>query len=209
MSAPVVDALGDFLVPIDSVSAHPQNARTHDLDAIAGSLADHDQYLPIIVQASTGHIVAGNGTWKAARQLGWTAIAALVLELDDAAALAYLLADNRTGETGRYDEAILAEALSTLPTLEGTGYDPFTLNRLLDSLKVSDLDAEAGDDRQPTPDAAADYLNSEQRRLVLVLPAECAERVMQALDESIQGEETRGAAVARLASQEAARAANR
>ena len=51
---------------IASVQPHPRNVRQGDVGAIATSLSTHGQYRPIVVQESTGHILAGNHTYKAA-----------------------------------------------------------------------------------------------------------------------------------------------
>lgn len=198
--------LAGFQVPINSVKPHPENARTHALPVLEASLTDHDMYQPIIVQESTRHIVAGNGTWKAAKKLKWKTIAAVVVPFSDEDALAYLLADNRTGETGRYDESLLLHALDALGDLAGTGYSQDARDALAASIRVPNLDAEAGAGTRATPDAAEDYLNSEQRRLVLVLPSACAEAFHEALDAKLLEGETRAAAVNRLALEAVARA---
>jgi hypothetical protein len=75
------------------------------------------------VQRSTNYIVKGNHTWKAAKKLGWENIDVLVLDMDDATARAYLIADNATADRATYDESALLEVLKTsLSNLEGTGF---------------------------------------------------------------------------------------
>jgi hypothetical protein len=98
--------------PIDDVSPHPRNVRQGDVGAISVSLEAHGQYKPILVQKSSGHIVAGNHTWQAAKALGWEKVAVQYLDIDDDKALRILLADNRTTDLSSYDEAGLAEVLS-------------------------------------------------------------------------------------------------
>lgn len=66
------------------------------------------QRKPIVLQASTGYVVAGNHLVQAARALHWTEVAANVQEMDDAEATAFMLADNRTSDLGGYDDALLA-----------------------------------------------------------------------------------------------------
>lgn len=102
----------DFAVEINSVQPHPRNVRQGDIGAISVSLDAHGQYKPILVQRSTNYIIAGNHTWKAATQLGWTEIAVQFLDLDDDKALRILLADNRATDLATYDEHALAEILS-------------------------------------------------------------------------------------------------
>jgi ParB-like chromosome segregation protein Spo0J len=67
---------------------------------VAASLRRFGQQKPIVVQASTRFVVAGNHLVRAAQALGWTEIAANIVDLDDATAVAYMLADNRTADLG-------------------------------------------------------------------------------------------------------------
>ena len=109
---------------IADLTADPENARKHDkknLDAIASSLEKFGQRKPIVVMP-TGVILAGNGTWAAAKQLGWTDIQVSVVpgDWDYATAKAYALADNRTAELAEWDSGILA---SQLLELDSEGWD--------------------------------------------------------------------------------------
>jgi ParB-like chromosome segregation protein Spo0J len=103
--------------PIDSLTPDPENARTHDADnlaAIAASLKAFGQQKPIVVD-TRGVVLAGNGTLAAARSLGWTEVAVVETDLEGAAAAAYAIADNRTGELSQWDYQALALALEQLP----------------------------------------------------------------------------------------------
>ena len=67
--------LEPLLRPLEALREDPANARTHDernLDAIVRSLSSFGQRKPIVVRE--GVVVAGNGTLRAARSLGWTYI---------------------------------------------------------------------------------------------------------------------------------------
>ena len=67
-------------VPLDSIHPDPANVRLHEergLDAIRGSLARFGQQKPIVVDRK-GTIRAGNGTYVAAKALGWEAIHVVV-----------------------------------------------------------------------------------------------------------------------------------
>lgn len=121
---------GASTVPIDSLIAHPRNARIGKVDLIAESLAAHGQYRPIVAQTSTRYILAGNHTWKAAKSLGWTTIAVTWLDVDDAEADAVLIADNRVSDLAAYDDSALAALLRSLPTLDATGFDRYDLDKL-------------------------------------------------------------------------------
>ena len=61
-------------VPVGSLEFFPGNARRGDVEAIARSLAENEQYAPIVVQRATRHVLAGNHTLKAAQSLGWPEI---------------------------------------------------------------------------------------------------------------------------------------
>jgi ParB-like chromosome segregation protein Spo0J len=119
-------ALQALAVPIESVALHPNNPRLGDVEAVAASLRRFGQQKPIVIQASSGWAVAGNHLLLAAQSLGWTEIAANVVEMDDATATGFMLADNRTSDLGGYNEqllaAILAEAAAA-DNLAATGYD--------------------------------------------------------------------------------------
>jgi DNA modification methylase len=122
----IAPQLRPLVVPLDSVTLHPRNPRRGDVGAIAASLARFGQRKPIVVQASTRYVVAGNHLVMAARSLGWTEIAANVQEMDDTEATAFMLADNRTADLGAYDDGLLAELLAELSdadNLLATGYD--------------------------------------------------------------------------------------
>jgi DNA modification methylase len=122
----IAPALLALAVPIDSIELHPRNPRIGDVEAVAASLRRFGQQKPIVVQAGTRYCIAGNHLLRAAQSLGWTEVAANVVELVDASATAFMLADNRTSDLGGYDDellaAILAEAAAA-DNLAATGYD--------------------------------------------------------------------------------------
>jgi DNA modification methylase len=145
-------------VPIASIELHPRNPRIGDVAAIAASLRRFGQRRPVLVQASTRFVVAGNHLLRAARELGWTEIAAVIEELDDATAIAYMLADNRTSDLGGYDDALLAAILAeqaAADNLAATGYDPADVAALLRAAGLDDRDPDAVPD---LPSAAEVYV---------------------------------------------------
>jgi site-specific DNA-methyltransferase (adenine-specific) len=143
-SAPQLQAL---VVPIDSVELHPRNPRLGAVAAVAASLARFRQVKPIVVQRSTRYVIAGNHVLRAALSLGWTEIAANVEDLDDAEAIALMLADNRTADLGGYDDTLLAAILAEQQAednLAATGYDADDVAALLAQAGIvdeRDLDA--------------------------------------------------------------------
>lgn len=61
------------VVPIDSVRPHPQNPRRGNVDAIAQLIRANGFRGALVVQRSTGYILAGNPRWLAAKKAGLTA----------------------------------------------------------------------------------------------------------------------------------------
>ena len=131
-----------------SLRRHPNGPagaadRASALPGARASLRRFGQQKPVVVQASTRFVVAGNHLVRAAQALGWAEIAANVVELDDATAIAYMLADNRTSDLGGYDDALLAAILaeqSAVDNLAATGYDPADVAALLRAAGLDDRD---------------------------------------------------------------------
>ena len=123
------------MAEIGELTHHPDNPRRGDVGAIADSLTENRQYKPIIVQKSTGRVLAGNHTLDAARHLGWKRMAVIRLDVDDARARKILLADNRTADQASYDsDALLAILQDMDGDLAGTGYTDDDLDTLLFTL---------------------------------------------------------------------------
>jgi len=104
------------IVPMLSLSPDPANPRKHsdaNLAAIRGSLQRFGQQKPIVVSPE-GVILAGNGTWEAARQLGWTEIAIVRSVLAGSEATAFRIADNRSAELAGWDYEVLTQLLRSL-----------------------------------------------------------------------------------------------
>jgi ParB-like chromosome segregation protein Spo0J len=76
-------ALEHLAVPIGDLVPHPENQRLSDVEAIAASLERFGQVRPIVVQASSGYVVAGNHLLATARELGAERVAAVRVDLDD------------------------------------------------------------------------------------------------------------------------------
>lgn len=98
-------------VPMSRVMPHPRNPRKGNVEHIRRSLEEFGQYKPLVVQESTGHILAGNHTYAAAQELGYTHIDVHYQDIDDAKAVRLALADNGTGDLASWDISLLAEQL--------------------------------------------------------------------------------------------------
>jgi hypothetical protein len=100
---------------IDDFRPDPKNARkNHDVDGIAASLKEYHQRKPIVINSRTGAIEAGNGTWKAAKKLGWTHIAVLVVDEDRTAQIGFSVADNLLTDKSKFDITTLSELFNSI-----------------------------------------------------------------------------------------------
>ena len=134
----IAPELERFARPLGDARPHPDNVRKHRLDKISKSLLTHGQRAPIVVQQSTGRIVKGNGTWAAAKSIGWPDIAMVFQEMTEEEAYAYLLDDNRTSDLAGYDKEALAKGLRRLAddnNLVGTLWDEEELADLEEELE--------------------------------------------------------------------------
>jgi DNA modification methylase len=128
----IAEGLRSLAVPIDDLHIDPANARAnHALDRIAASLKAYGQRKPIIAnRMQAGKIEAGNGTWLAAKKLGWTWIAVVFVDDDPATAAAYGIADNRLSELSAWDLDALGALIPTVDDLF-TGFTQAEIRDLL------------------------------------------------------------------------------
>lgn len=139
-------------VPLDALVPDPANPRRHDeanLAAIRASLARFRQAEPIITQAGTRRIIAGHGRLEAMRSLGWTECDIVELDVDYTTATALGIALNRSGELATWDDAALGSLLTSLPTLDGTGFSTDQLDELIASLARPDAVEDPGPSEPP------------------------------------------------------------
>lgn len=156
----IPSTLDALRVPVDGLEHYPGNARRGDVDLIVSSLRRLGQYRPVVVNSRTHQVLAGNHTLRAARELGWSEIAATFVDVDDDTAARINLVDNRANDRGDYDEALLAEQLRALDDLDATGYDPHDLDEMLSRLD--------GGTSEPDEADTSPQLGDVEYRLVIV-----------------------------------------
>jgi hypothetical protein len=126
------------LVSIDKLKPHPKNPRQGDVGAIHVSIEANGFYGSVIAQKSTGHILAGNHRFLAAKHANAEQVPVTWVDVSDEEAVRILLADNRTNDLATYNDDALAELLQDLlrdtGSIEGTGYDLESLDELLKDL---------------------------------------------------------------------------
>ena len=179
-----MSAIETETIDIDSVHPHPRNVRQGDIGAISESLKAHGQFRAITYQKSTGRILAGNHTWKAAKALGWKTIIASAKVCDDEQALRILLSDNRSSDLATYDDKELMQLLQDLAAtgaeLEGTLYDGDDLDDLIYKLEGSTGFVMEGNDINAI---IGEYENKDTRNLSLPYSMEQIETIRQRLTE--------------------------
>lgn len=145
-------------VKLTRLSAHPDNPRHGDTDAIGESIEANGFYGAVVAQEGTGVILAGKHRWDTAADRGLSAVPVIWIDVDDETARRIVAADNRTSDLGWYDDAALAELLKSIASTEagltGTGFDDTALNMLLASVALHEDDSSviAGPESFPTID---------------------------------------------------------
>jgi len=120
-----------YIVPLGALQHYKGNARQGDVDGIARSLQINGQYRPIVVRRETREILAGNHTYKAAKQLGWDNIKVTYVDgLTDEQARRIVLADNRYNDLATYNVPDLTKLLEDMTSLDGTGFDQYVHTNL-------------------------------------------------------------------------------
>lgn len=134
------------VVPIDSVKPAKVNPRRGDVELIRESLRTNGQYRAIVVNKRNDEILAGNHTYRAAKEEGWSEIAISYVSATPAQARKILLVDNVANDKASWDVPELADLLRAMPSYEGTGYTVGEVDKLL-----ADVDAKLIDPPTPAP----------------------------------------------------------
>lgn len=148
------------MVAVSDLTPLRVNPRRGNVATLVASLQSHGQYRPLVVNRPTMEVLAGNHTLAAARELGWDEVAVFYVDVDEAEARKIALIDNRASDIATYDDAELAELLSSLDDLDGTGFAAGDLDALLEGLR----DTAVGEDR---PADTSPQLGAVEYRLIV------------------------------------------
>jgi ParB-like chromosome segregation protein Spo0J len=153
MKENIAESLLPLCVDIGSVKTDAKNNRQHperNLEALKKSLEAYGQRKPIVVNAKTKIIEAGNGLYLAAFKLGWSKIAAVMVEDDPNTAKGYAIMDNQSGALSEWDLPNLSSLLNELEVekynLELTGFTLDEINNIVHEFQP------VGEDTQPRLD---------------------------------------------------------
>ena len=144
------------MVATGDLSCHPDNPRRGDVDGIRESISANGFYGALVVQRSTGHILAGNHRFMAAQAEGFDTVPVIYVDVGDDEARHILVVDNRSSDQAENDQALLVAILQGLQNgpqgLTGTGYSDDDLAALL-AIEMNGGEALEGEDDIPdTPE---------------------------------------------------------
>jgi DNA modification methylase len=110
-------------VPVAELSLMVGNPRAHpvkNLEAIKAALVEYGQVETILVnrRKQPWEVIHGNGRLQAALDLGWTHVAANIIDVDNPTAKAMAVVLNRTGELAVWDKEVLDGLLREVQTSE-------------------------------------------------------------------------------------------
>lgn len=117
-------------VSADKLVPCPQNPRKNDksIPALAKSIEAFGWTNPILARKDNNMIIAGHTRLEAAKERGIAEVPVIYLDLSDADAKTYMLADNKLTELADWDDLKLGEIFSELDELnidlDLTGFNP-------------------------------------------------------------------------------------
>lgn len=179
------------MTPLAALQDHPHNPKAHALDTIGDSVHRFGYVEPIVVDERTGYTISGHGrtaALRAAEESGAQPPEGVEVDEDgvwlvpvvtgwssanDAEARAALIALNRTGELGGWDDNTLLDLLDDLSQFDdglvGVGFDTSDLDDLMARLQETPAPDTSGNTRE-TP-SMTDYRDryEEQGRRLIVL----------------------------------------
>lgn len=138
-------------VRTDLLVCDPNNARLHpdhSIEGIKASLEAFGQVSPIVVsqprEDGSMVVLAGNGTFEAAKRNGQKTIFVVVSDLSAEQATAYSIADNQTGLLSQFSVGGLIDEIGRLPDdlVEVLGFSDSDLAELCDIGHVVDSHVE-------------------------------------------------------------------
>lgn len=117
------------------------NSRTHSdaqINQIASSIKEFGFTNPVLIDEQDG-LVAGHGRVMAANKLGIEEVPCIVLDgLTEAQKKAYVIADNKLGETGGWNEGLLRSEITEIAELDFDisilGFDDKEFSKLFDEM---------------------------------------------------------------------------
>ncbi len=149
-------------IPLDRLIAHPRNPNTHpdrQISKLRHLIKTHGYAKgSVVFQTSTHYLLAGHGVVSALKAEGYTHVDAVELDVDDAKAEAFMIADNKIADDAVIDNTVLQNLISELSVMEvpalDFGFDSDDLEKLASDIlswnpDEQDMPNLADGDRQP------------------------------------------------------------
>lgn len=135
-------SLQELAFPVDKLELLPGNPRRGNVQAVINSYEEFGQLKAIVGRmlpdGEHAVITAGNTQLQAARKLGWSHIAVVLVDHDDDKAAAFAIADNRIHDMGEYDDEAYVEMLNQIrhddDLLKAAGFDLIEIAEMEDRL---------------------------------------------------------------------------
>jgi ParB-like chromosome segregation protein Spo0J len=157
---------------ITELKLHPRNPRKGNVESIRESIEHNGWYGAVLVQKSTGYIIAGNHRVQAAEAAGMKKIPIMEIDCDDTTAVRILLADNRTNDTATYDDEILADILKGLSEVDGsllgTGYKLEDYDDIMAALQETQYSVDHNVNVRPTIDERLERYQEAMTRSIML-----------------------------------------
>ncbi len=127
--------------PIKSLIPHPKNPRVHPESQMAKLQHSIDTFDyakgSIVIQKSTGYILAGHGIVEALKTKGYQDVDVVEVDLSAGQAEAFMIADNKLGDDSLWDNTALNALLTELTEIDipllDAGFDEDSLSELIKS----------------------------------------------------------------------------
>lgn len=137
----MADRLAIEYVPLGALTpfeGNPRRISERGLGKIQASIEGFGFVNPVLAQRGSGMIIAGHQRLKAAQAAGLTEVPVVWLDMDDTAARAYNIADNRLQDEAEWDDALLGNLFLELNAadfdVDLTGFNDRELGRILASI---------------------------------------------------------------------------
>ncbi len=129
-------AIQELSIPVGSLIPNPRNPRSHpeeQLERLTASIRRFGQPRPVLVRRANSMIIAGHGVTLACARAGMGEVRAVLWDVDQATADAFMLGDNRLGQLGEDDADRIRELLREigLAGVEAVGFSAAEADELL------------------------------------------------------------------------------
>lgn len=162
----------------DPLREHPKNPNKGDVSTIDESIDENGWYGAVIAQRSTGYILAGNHSYRTAKEKGAIEIPVIWKDVDDDTATKIMLVDNESTRKGEVDETMVEELLAGLESvgagLKGTGYVLASAQERIEQVGDSNSTARASEngDEPLDPDDIPDDVHTPEFAVMIPCKSE-------------------------------------